>query len=115
MRKVGFGVIGCGVISTAYLKAAQRFANLELRAVSDMRGAAAEKQAAAFGVPAMRVKQDVIPGLLSPVWFTPTRIGRYDIQCSQLCGLGHYNMKAYLSVLSQDDFDKWLKQKASEQ
>ena len=57
MQKVGFGVIGCGVISTAYLKAAQRFANLELRAVADMRSAAAEKQAAAFGVPAFRVDQ----------------------------------------------------------
>jgi predicted dehydrogenase len=57
MRKVGFGVIGCGVISTAYLKAAQRFANLELRAVADMRSAPAEKQGAAFGVPAMRVDQ----------------------------------------------------------
>jgi predicted dehydrogenase len=57
MQKVGFGVIGCGVISTAYLKAAQRFGNLELRAVADMRSAAAEKQAAAFGVPAMRVDQ----------------------------------------------------------
>jgi len=57
MRKVGFGVIGCGVISTAYLKAAQRFANLELRAVADMRSAAAEKRGAAFGVPAMRVDQ----------------------------------------------------------
>ena len=38
MRKVGFGIIGCGVISTAYLKAAQRFANLELRAVADSHG-----------------------------------------------------------------------------
>jgi predicted dehydrogenase len=57
MRKVGFGIIGCGVISTAYLKAAQRFANLELRAVADMRSAPAEKQGAAFGVPAMRVDQ----------------------------------------------------------
>src|SRR5262252_4052189 len=57
MRKVGFGVIGCGVISTAYLKAAQHFANLELRAVADMRSAAAEKQGAAFGVPAVRVDQ----------------------------------------------------------
>jgi hypothetical protein len=57
MRKVGFGVIGCGVISKAYLEAAQRFANLELRAVADMRRAAAEKQAAAFGVPALRVDQ----------------------------------------------------------
>ena len=57
MRKVGFGVIGCGVISTAYLKAAQRFGNLELRAVADMRSVAAEKQGAAFGVPALRVDQ----------------------------------------------------------
>jgi predicted dehydrogenase len=57
MRKIGFAVIGCGVISTAYLQAAKRFANLELRAVSDMRGAAAEKQAAALGVPALRVDQ----------------------------------------------------------
>jgi predicted dehydrogenase len=57
MRKVGFGVIGCGVISTAYLQAAKRFDNLELRAVADMRGAAAEKQGAAFGVPALRVDQ----------------------------------------------------------
>jgi predicted dehydrogenase len=57
MRKVGFGVIGCGVISTAYLRAAQRFANLELRAVADMRNAPAEKQGAAFGVPALRVDQ----------------------------------------------------------
>ena len=57
MRKVGIGVIGCGVISTAYLKAAQRFADLELRAVADMRSAAAEKRGAEFGVPAMRVDQ----------------------------------------------------------
>src|SRR6516164_517266 len=57
MRKVGFGVIGCGVISTAYLKAARQFANLELKGVADMRSAAAEKQAAAFGVPGLRVDQ----------------------------------------------------------
>src|SRR5215468_3309155 len=57
MRKIGFGVIGCGVISTAYLKAAQRFANLELRAVADMRSASAERRGAEFGLPAMRVDQ----------------------------------------------------------
>lgn len=61
-----------------------------------------------FGVPAMRVKQDVIPGLLTPVWFTPTVIGRYDIQCSQLCGLGHYRMRGVIFVESQADFDKFL-------
>jgi cytochrome c oxidase subunit 2 len=61
-----------------------------------------------FGVPAMRVKQDVIPGLLSPVWFTPTRIGRYDIQCSQLCGLGHYKMHGIIVVESEGDYEKFL-------
>jgi cytochrome c oxidase subunit 2 len=61
-----------------------------------------------FGVPAMRVKQDVIPGLLSPVWFTPTRIGRYDIQCSQLCGLGHYRMHGIIVVESEADYEKFL-------
>ena len=40
-----------------------------------------------------------------PLHFTATRSGKYEIVCTQLCGLGHYNMKAYLSVLSQDDFD----------
>ena len=47
--------------------------------------------------------------------FTATQTGRFEILCTQLCGLGHYNMKAYLSVLTQEDFDKWMKQKISEQ
>ena len=68
-----------------------------------------------FDVPAMRVKQDVIPGLLSPVWFTPTRIGRYDIQCAQLCGLGHYRMRGFYTIQSQADFDAWLKDQAAQQ
>src|SRR6476659_3539319 len=57
MRKVGIGIIGCGVISKAYLKAAQRFPVLELKAVADMRSEAAEIRGAEFGVPAMRVDQ----------------------------------------------------------
>jgi len=57
MRKVGIGVIGCGVISTAYLKAMQRFPILELKAVADMRSEAAETCGATFGVPGMRVDQ----------------------------------------------------------
>ena len=65
-----------------------------------------------FDVPAMRVKQDVIPGLLSPVWFTPTRIGRYDIQCAQLCGLGHYRMHGIIVVESEADYAKFLASEA---
>src|SRR5947208_8868060 len=57
MRKVGIGIIGCGVISTAYLKAAQRFPVLDIKAVADMRSEAAEARGAEFGVPGMRVDQ----------------------------------------------------------
>src|SRR3954464_15123965 len=57
MRKVGIGVIGCGVISKAYLAAAQRFPVLALKALGDMRSEAAEKRGAEFGVPGMRVDQ----------------------------------------------------------
>ncbi len=57
MRKVGIGIIGCGNISTAYLKAAQRFPVLDIKAVADMRSEAAEKRGAEFNVPWMRVDQ----------------------------------------------------------
>ena len=68
-----------------------------------------------FYVRELRIQQDYVPGLDLSVHFTATKTGRYEIVCTQLCGLGHYNMKAYLNVMSQEDFDKWLKQKASEQ
>jgi cytochrome c oxidase subunit 2 len=68
-----------------------------------------------FYVRELRIQQDFVPGLDLSVHFTATKIGRYEIVCTQLCGLGHYNMKAYLNVMAQDDFEKWLKQKASEQ
>lgn len=67
-----------------------------------------------FYVPALRVQQDFVPGLDLMLHFTATKIGRYEIVCTQLCGMGHHNMKAYLRVTSQQDFDDWLKQKAAE-
>jgi cytochrome c oxidase subunit II len=66
-----------------------------------------------FFVPELRVHQDFVPGLDLSIHFTATKIGRYEIVCTQLCGLGHYNMKAYLSVLSQEDFDAWIKKEAA--
>jgi cytochrome c oxidase subunit 2 len=61
-----------------------------------------------FGVPAMRVKQDANPGMVVPIRFTPTVQGEFDVACSQLCGLGHYRMKAILRVVSEEEFDRWL-------
>jgi cytochrome c oxidase subunit 2 len=66
-----------------------------------------------FGLPQMRVKQDALPGLQQPVWFTPTRTGTWDITCSQLCGLGHYRMKGIYQVMSQADYDAWLAEEAA--
>lgn len=57
MRKIGIGIVGCGNISKAYMTAMKRFANIELKAVADMRSAPAEARGAEFGVPAMRVDQ----------------------------------------------------------
>ena len=61
-----------------------------------------------FGVPAMRVKQDAIPGMMIPVWFTPTLEGKFDIACSQLCGLAHYRMRGFVTVERDAAFAAWL-------
>ena len=66
-----------------------------------------------FFVPELRIHQDFVPGLDLSLHFTATKTGRYEIVCTQLCGLGHYNMKAYLSVLSPEDYDNWLKKQAA--
>ncbi len=63
---------------------------------------------------AMRVCQDAIPGLRIPVWFTPTKIGRYQVNCAQLCGPGHSEMSGgFLIVQSQADYDKWIQSQTS--
>lgn len=62
-----------------------------------------------FKIIAMRVTQDAIPGLRIPTWFKPTKEGRYQINCAQLCGNSHYAMAAGMLVVeSQEAFDKWL-------
>jgi cytochrome c oxidase subunit II len=67
-----------------------------------------------FYIPNFRIYQDAVPGrTIDWVWFVPTKIGTYDLACSQLCGQGHYNMKAQIQVVSQADFDKWYKEKAT--
>ncbi len=62
-----------------------------------------------FFVPNLRLKQDAVPGRVIHVWFEATETGQYEIACAELCGFGHSGMKATLTVQSQEDFDKWLK------
>ncbi len=61
-----------------------------------------------FAIAEMRVKQDAIPGMEIPVWWDPNVIGSYEINCSQLCGLGHYRMRGAVTVQSQADFQSFL-------
>ena len=80
-----------------------------------------------FGVPEFRVKQDAIPGLTIPIWFIPTittaemrtRTGnpefQYEIACAQLCGLGHYRMRGFVTVQTAEEFQKWMDEKVKEQ
>jgi cytochrome c oxidase subunit 2 len=68
-----------------------------------------------FYVRELRVQQDFVPGLDVSLHFTATKVGKYEIVCTQLCGLGHYNMKTYLNVMSQEDFDSWMKKEAAMQ
>jgi cytochrome c oxidase subunit 2 len=67
-----------------------------------------------FGLYEMRVKQDAIPGMEIPVWFVPNRAGDYEIACSQLCGLGHYRMRGFVTVQSQAEFDAWMAEQEKE-
>jgi cytochrome c oxidase subunit 2 len=45
-----------------------------------------------------------------PMHFTATKIGQYEIVCTQLCGLGHYRMRSFLNVVSAADYESFLKQ-----
>ena len=60
-------------------------------------------------IPAMRFKQDTVPGMEIHSHFTPTQIGNYEIACAELCGMGHYRMRAMVRVVSEEEFEKWLK------
>jgi cytochrome c oxidase subunit 2 len=66
-----------------------------------------------FKVLSMRITQDAIPGMRIPIWFRPTREGRFQINCAQLCGNGHSSMSGgFLVVESQEAWEKWLASKA---
>jgi cytochrome c oxidase subunit 2 len=66
-----------------------------------------------FFLPNLRVKQDTVPGRTIKMWFVVTQTGEYEIPCAELCGFGHSGMKGTLYVHSEDDFQKWLSERAA--
>lgn len=61
-----------------------------------------------FYVPSFRIKQDVIPGRYTSLWFTATKLGEFHVFCTEYCGTSHSAMLTKLKVVSQADYDKWL-------
>ena len=61
-----------------------------------------------FSVPVFRLKQDVIPGREGTGWFKAEKAGAYDIQCTEICGIGHGVMYGRIIVHEAADYDAWL-------
>jgi cytochrome c oxidase subunit 2 len=61
-----------------------------------------------FWVPEFRLKSDAVPGLTTKIRLTPDRIGRYQVVCAELCGIGHSTMRQNVRVIPAGEFDGWL-------
>jgi cytochrome c oxidase subunit II len=61
-----------------------------------------------FYVPEFRAKMDMVPGMVTYYWFTPTRTGTFDALCFELCGIGHYAMRVKVTVVEEDQYQAWL-------
>jgi cytochrome c oxidase subunit 2 len=62
-----------------------------------------------FWVPEFRAKMDLMPGLVTRYWFTPTRTGTFEILCAGFCGIGHPQMRASVVVEDEAAYQAWLK------
>ncbi len=67
----------------------------------------------AISIKQMRIAQDAIPGSSIPAWFKPLRTGKFEIVCAQLCGSGHYSMRALCLVDDQKGFDEFIKEQSA--
>jgi cytochrome c oxidase subunit II len=61
-----------------------------------------------FAVPQFRVKMDLVPGMITYFWLTPTRTGEFDVLCEQLCGVAHFAMRGRVVVDEEPAFETWL-------
>jgi cytochrome c oxidase subunit 2 len=65
-----------------------------------------------FFVPELRIKQDMVPGMEIPLHIQADKIGIYEAPCSELCGLGHFQMRTTMQVMSEAAFEQWKRQQA---
>jgi cytochrome c oxidase subunit II len=67
-----------------------------------------------FFVPAFRIKQDVVPGRYTTIWFTPTQAGEFHLFCAEYCGSQHAGMQGRIVVMHPDEFARWLQSGTSQ-
>ncbi|MFQ5649287.1 MAG: cytochrome c oxidase subunit II [bacterium] len=63
-----------------------------------------------FFVPVLRLKQDLVPGREIEAWFQATETDKYEIACAELCGYGHYTMRGFLYVHSEQAYASWVQE-----
>ena len=63
-----------------------------------------------FFVRELRLKQDAVPGMRIPLRFTADRVGRYEVACAELCGLGHHQMRTFLEILEPEEYEKRMRE-----
>ncbi len=68
-----------------------------------------------FFLPQFRLKRDTVPGFTGRVWLQATKTGHFEIVCAELCGLGHYRMRGFLTIEPLEAFQAWLAQVNAEQ
>jgi cytochrome c oxidase subunit II len=61
-----------------------------------------------FYIPQFRVKMDAVPGMITGMWFTPTKTGTYEVACAEYCGVGHHGMRGVIVVEDETAFQAWL-------
>ena len=66
-----------------------------------------------FYVPEFRAKMDMVPGMITSFWFTPTRTGEFEVLCAELCGTGHSFMRGALWIDSAEDYLAWLQNQST--
>ena len=66
-----------------------------------------------FAVAQFRVKMDLVPGMQTFLWLTPTKTGRFELLCEELCGIAHHTMRGAVVVEETSDYDAWLAQQST--
>jgi cytochrome c oxidase subunit 2 len=68
-----------------------------------------------FFIPALRIKQDVVPGRYETMWFRANKVGRYHLFCAEYCGTDHAHMGGWVTVMNPRDFADWLRAQGGQQ